>query len=310
LFHVGWEGVIDIIAGGNCQFNTFELATPLSALATTLLSVSLLLFNISLLIISLTIYTKEKGCCKVKGFFVNDDPFGFRVEQFGIIIVLILTVLITLIPFSRYFVDLIVISTRSNDGENRRGRSSGSFIINYLEVIMFFLIETFLLIATCAVGLTLSIISIIKKRLRTPVFDSEFEAFVNTKEGIHVFKEYAKSEWSTENILFYEDILKFREIKKFKAAKRQAIQMNLNFVEIGSPLEVNLSGDVRRLTKKRIENFQDHKNDFNEIFEEALKETKRNMRDTFSRVTGTRQYQQWKNNTKVVIEDSTKEITK
>jgi hypothetical protein len=300
--------VIDIIAGGNCQFNTFELATPLSALATAFLSLMLLLFNIILLIISVSIYTKEKGCCNVKGFFIKDDPFGFRVEQFGIIFVLILTVLITFIPFSRFIVDLIAQSSRSTNIRSQNGRSTGSFVINYLEVFMFFIIEIFLLIATCAVGLTLSIISIIKERLRTPVFDSEFEAFVNTKEGIHVFKEYAKSEWSTENILFFEDILKFKEMKKFKAAKRQAFQMNLNFVEIGSPLEVNLSGDVRRLTKKRIENFKDHKNDFHEIFDEAMKETKRNMRDTFSRVTGTRKYLEWKNKTKVVIDESMKEI--
>jgi hypothetical protein len=287
-----------LIAGGNCQFHRFPLATPLSAFATAILSILLLLFNCFLLFVSVIIYTKEKGCCNVKGYFIKDDPFGFRIEQFGILLILIPTVLIAIMPISRYFAS-------QSRGNTSNASPAALSALEYVEVLLFFFIELFLLISSCIVGFIYSIIAMIKEKLRTPVFDSEFEAFVNTKEGIEVFKEFSKSEWSTENILFFEDIMRFKEIKKFKAAKRQAIQMNLNFIEIGSPLEINLSGDVRRLTKKRVENFDDHKSNFQEIFDEALKETKRNMRDTFSRVTRTHRYLEWKKKAKVVIEPVT-----
>jgi hypothetical protein len=244
-----------LIAGGNCKFNTFPLATPLSASATFPLSISLLLINILLMLIGVLIYTKEKGCCKLKGYFFTDDPFGFRIEQFGIILVLIPLVLVTIIPFSRTLAEI-------SRGNATRNSSPSVIVLTYVEVFFYFSIELSLLISSCIVGLIYSIIAIIKEKLRTPVFDSEFEAFLNTKEGINVFKEFSKTEWSTENILFFEEITKYKEIKKFTAAKRQATQMNLNFIEIGSPLEVNLSGDTRRLTKKRVENFQDQRSNF------------------------------------------------
>jgi hypothetical protein len=103
-----------------------------------------------------------------------------------------------------------------------------------------------------------------------------------------------------ENILFYEQIDKYKKIKVSKVSKKRANEILVNFIEVGSVLEVNLAADVRKSTKNKILNFS--KDDFKDIFDDAIKETKRNMRDTFARIRKTEEFQNWKNFSKVVIE--------
>eukprot|EP01080_Neovahlkampfia_damariscottae_P002024 gene2024-1531_t len=55
---------------------------------------------------------------------------------------------------------------------------------------------------------------------------------------------------------------------------------------------------------KKVDNFDEYKEVYQSIFNDALKETKRNMRDTFTRISVTKEYQNWKKTSTVLI-DST-----
>jgi hypothetical protein len=254
------------------------------------------------MLISVIAYIKEKGC-SIKRFFITDDPFGFRIEQIIVLIVLTFTMILSLVPMSAYLIDrkMVVndIDVYSLEVE---------LVTIFLHVCVF-LVEFVLLASSCGVGLIVSIVSMIKKRFETKVFDNEFIAFISTKDGMKIFKEFAKSEWSSENVLFYEEVMKYQQIKKYKAAKKLANQIKENFIENGSALEVNLSGETRKLTKKRIEQFelQRRHSKFNIIFDEALKETKRNMRDTFARIRNSAQFKWWTHLTNVKIEPTPEE---
>jgi hypothetical protein len=252
--------------------------------------------------ISVIVYIKEKGC-SLRRFFITDDPFGFRIEQMIVLILLTFTMLLSLVPMSYYLI-----------GTNYATKDVDVYSLEFELISIFlnvfvFLLEFALLVSSCGVGLIVSIISMIKKRFEAKVFDNEFIAFISTKDGMKIFKEFAKTEWSSENVLFYEEVMKYQGIKKYKAAKKLAKQIKDNFIENGSALEVNLSGETRRLTKKRIEEFKMYRrySKFNNIFDESLKETKRNMRDTFARIRTSPQFKWWTHLTNVKIEPTPEE---
>jgi hypothetical protein len=303
VIHAGWIGIIDAAQPGMCIFKDNPLANPLSALSTTFISFFLLLFNLFLFIANLIYFAKERGSCSVKRYFITDDPFGFRIEQIGVIAMLLATVFLSLYPLIYH-----IIRTVRNNPDNDV-YSFQSELFGILLSVSYFIFELGLLASSSFVGLIVAIFSYIRKKFRTKVFENEFVAFINTKEGMKIFKDYSTREWSSENVLFYEEILKFNQIKKFKIAQKNAKNIMENYVEIGSPFEVNLSGDVRKLTKKKIDSMDANKqlSQFSNVFEEAFKETKRNMRDTFGRIRQTEEFKEWKISSKVVIEIKPKE---
>jgi hypothetical protein len=286
-------GVIDLAEPGACIYKDNPYANSMSSLATTALSLFLLLINIILFLIDIIIFLKQSGC-GIKRFFVIEDPFGFRFEQIGIVLMFAVTVGLSIFPIA------------ASSGSTVNVRSSGYQTQSIILAVAYFFFEIGLLVASCGVGLILAIISFIKSKTRNSlVFDSEFVAFINTKEGIRIFKEYSKKEWSSENVLFFEDVMKYKQIKKFKLAQKHALHIKDSYIEIGSPFEVNLSGDARKLTKTKVEELQtrDSDSNFSNIFEEAMKETKRNMKDTFGRIRQTSEFKEWKEKSNVIIED-------
>jgi hypothetical protein len=252
---------------------------------------------------NLVFFIKERGSCRLKRYFISDDPFGFRAEQIGVISMLFITVFLSLYPLIYHFIR----SVRNNPENDVT--SFQSEIFGILLSISYFIVELGLLASSSFIGLFIAIFSIIRNKFGSKVFENEFVAFINTKEGMKIFKDYSVREWSSENVLFYEEVLKFHQIKKFKIAQKTAKQIKDNYVEIGSPFEVNLSGDVRKSTKKKIDSMESNKrfSKFSNVFEEAFKETKRNMRDTFGRIRQTEEFQEWKASSKVVIEDKSTE---
>jgi hypothetical protein len=286
-------GVIDLAEPGACIYKDNPQANSYSSLATSALSLLLLSINIILFIIDIIIFIKQSGC-GIKRFFITEDPFGFRFEQIGIVLMFIVTLGLSFLPIA------------ASSGSTVNVRSSSYNTTSIILSLGFFLFEIGLLISSCGVGLLLAIISFIKSKTRNSlVFDSEFVAFINTKEGIRIFKEYSKKEWSSENVLFFEDVLRYQQIKKFKLAQKHALHIKDSYIEIGSPFEVNLSGDTRKLTKTKVEELQTSDLDSNylNIFEEAMKETKRNMNDTFGRIRQTQEFREWKSKSNVIIED-------
>jgi hypothetical protein len=296
LFHIGIQGIIELISLPQCFYNTNQLANPISSITTSILSLFLFLLNFVLIIVDGIIFIREKGC-SFKRFFISDDPFGFRIENLMMIFVFSIGSVISFFPMASYIVDLRSINSNADVYGWRVELTSVGISI------FLFVIELGILIASCSIGLIYSIISYFKTINEPQTFDDEFIAFVNTKDGMKLLKKFSKLEWSSENVLFYEEMLKFKQIKKPKSAMKFAQRLKMNYIESGSPLELNLSGDVRKLTIKnisRLDSSSDLSN-YSNLFEDSLRETKRNMRDTYSRVRKTEEFKNWRNRSKVII---------
>jgi hypothetical protein len=127
------------------------------------------------------------------------------------------------------------------------------------------------------------------------VYESVFDALINDKKGKEIFKRYSRSEWSLENILFFEDVERYKECPTFKLAKRRAAEILKNYILQGSPLEVNISGEIRKTLIKKLNNMDDHE------FDKSIEEVRRNMRIPRTELT------KWASNSKIKIGSETKE---
>ena len=296
LGQISINGVLEIITIPNlCDFRNMPLSNGISSLISTITVVMASFVVYGMIITDIVIFTKENGF-KPKLYFGLDDPFRFRIEIFIDLIFLFFAHVLSL---STFVLNFITQRTTVDPVTTVRGEIGGVLLSIFLIGI-----EWFILLAMGGLALILSMISAIKRKFEPVIYESEFDAFINTKEGKLIFKKYAKKEWSLENILFYEEIEKYKKIKSLKFAKKRAQELLENYIEAGSALEVNMSGEIRRLTKKRIQNFKDHKNEFKEIFDEAIKETKRNMRDTYARIRKTLEFSIWRTSSKALIDES------
>ena len=177
-------------------------------------------------------------------------------------------------------------------------------IQNIVVAVGLFIFQSVQIFSLCSFGLIFALINKIKLLLTPTVYETEFDAFINTKKGKEIFKKYAKKEWSLENILFYEDVQKYKNITSFKYAQRRSKEICNNFINPGSPLEINLSSHVRRSTQEKVKNIIEYKDGFKIIFDDSIKETKRNMRDTFARILKEEDYKIWKMSSRNIIEEN------
>jgi hypothetical protein len=291
--HTLVHGIIEASSPHTCTFVEYPFSFFFSSLLTPFLTITLFLSNLILISVDIIVFLKESGF-DLKKYFLIDDPFGFRIEQAIGVVLLFFAVIISFFPPTILLIAEFVPGITEVEGV----RGIVSSLVVVLIAIFF---QIFILIILISVGLGISILSFIKRKRGEPeIFDSEFDAFINTKKGREIFKKFAKQEWSLENILFYEQIDKYKKIKIVKVSKKRANEILANFIEPGSVLEVNLAADVRKSTKNKVINFK--KDDYKDIFDDAIKETKRNMRDTFGRIRKTEAFQNWKNFSKVVIE--------
>ena len=102
-----------------------------------------------------------------------------------------------------------------------------------------------------------------------------------------LFKKFADSEWSSENYLFYYDILTFQNMKSKEDQMKFAQEMFDNYLnDRSAPLEVNIIQQLCTEIKHRLENEDVDPMMFNSIEDEVIK----NLLDTFSRFRRTRIY--------------------
>ena len=271
-------------------------------MASATLSPLLLVFSwflaACLMLIDIYLFVRENGF-KIKKFYWEDDLYRFRIEQLISFLIASFLVLFSVVQFAYYFLDALNVLKIDRSGFQNT-------VIQSLQTIVIGLIQFVASIAFTCVGLFFAIISWIKKKFQPKIFDSEFDAFINTKTGKVIFKKHAKIEWSLENILFYEEIEKYEKIPSRKHAHRRSKEILENYILVGSPLEVNLSSDVRKNTIKKVNHFEEYKEVYQSIFIDSVKETKRNMRDTFSRICLTNEYEEWKKSSNIVVDDETK----
>eukprot|EP01080_Neovahlkampfia_damariscottae_P002022 gene2022-1529_t len=295
LLHVIVHGGIEIFTTNACTFEKYIGSVAVSSTVAPLFIFFGWLLTTVFMILDVIFFIKEEGC-SIKKFYFEDDPYGFRIEQ--LVGFVVLAVMVFLVTFQMIGLYAAVFTFGTTQSDLPQG------IVIFRSIGLSF-IQIFTVTAFSAVGLVLAIISWIKmKFFQKKVYDSEFDAFVSTKSGKDIFKKYAKIEWSLENILFFEEIGKYEKIPSKKHAQRRSKEIVQNYIMTGSPLEVNLSHDVRKNTMKKVDNFDEYKEVYQSIFNDALKETKRNMRDTFTRISVTKDYLIWKETSKVLI-DST-----
>jgi hypothetical protein len=273
----------------SCSFSNFKAANAVGSLATPILSAVLFMMNISLLIFDIVLFTKVNGC-NPKSYFISDDPFYFRIEFIiNSVIIFILGIL------NLYQLAFLVANAKTDPNNISLGLSV--FGWNFVsEIILIFCLSCF--------GIIFAILNKIIQKFKPKTYESDFEAFINTKKGKEIFKKFSKREWSLENILFYEDVQKYENISNVKYAKRRSMEIYKNFIEVGSPLEVNLSGPVRKNLKLKINNFDEFKEFYAGFFADATKEAKRNMRDTFSRIVSSLEFSKWRESSKNLIEEA------
>eukprot|EP01080_Neovahlkampfia_damariscottae_P000265 gene265-6680_t len=293
LGHVGIQGGLDIATKG-CTYDRIGYANGVSSLITPIFLFFLLIANLVIMLVDAALFIKENGF-KPKVYYLVDDPYGFRIEH---LIGVTILILLSPITIATLVGDLLQMRNGSPNIFTTRGELFSIGVSLTLVVI-----EWMVLIALTPVGVILSIFAFIKRLLQPVVYDSEFEAFIKTKTGKQIFKKYAKKEWSLENILFFEDVEKYQKIWIYKVAKKRATELIKNYIEVGSPLELNLSGDTRRLTKTKVKNFRDYKEVYKHIFNDAIRETRRNMKDTYARIIHTNDFREWKASTKILVDD-------
>jgi hypothetical protein len=270
-----------------CSFSNYKAASAVGSLVTPILSTFLFLMNIALLVFDIILFTRENGC-NPKNYFISDDPYYFRIEFIINSVVIFLLGIVNL-----YHLAFYVANAKTDPSNISVGLST--FGWNFVsEIILIFCLSCF--------GIIFATLNFMIKKLKPKTYESDFDAFINTKKGKEIFKKFSKREWSLENILFYEDVQKYENITNIKYAKRRSLEIYQNFIEVGSPLEVNLSGPIRKNLKHKINNFDEFKEYYASFFVDAVKETKRNMRDTFSRIITSLEFSKWRESSKNLIE--------
>ena len=286
------NSVLEFVTMPNlCTFETMPYYNGISSLIGPPTIFIYLMIYLGLLLADVLLYIKENGF-KVKLYFTLDDPFRFRIEMFLDIIILTIAFFIS---FTTIILNVLTIRVTVSQVNSLRGELSG------ISLALFTIfMEWFVILAMGGIPLLFAIVSVIRRKLQPIVYDTEFDAFINSKEGKQIFKKYAKKEWSLENILFYEEVEKFKKIWSMKYAKKRAEEISRNYIEVGSTLEVNMSGESRRTTIKKVKNFKQYKDEYKTIFDDAIKETKRNMRDTYSRIKRTLEFSIWQKSSKAM----------
>jgi hypothetical protein len=295
LFHLLIHGGIEIFTPTICTLDQYPLAFSISSFITPVIWAIFLFINFILMSIDFIFFLRENkfNWKFLYTFYFVDDPYGFRIEQLIVFLALISLYWVSFIPIITFAINQF---STAAPFTSLRGQIVGS-----IQSVLLIVLEIFLLFALSSIGLFLSIISSIKRRFQPKIYDSEFDAFINSNKGKEIFKKFSKSEWSPENLEFYSQVEKYVKIKNLKHAEKRANEIVKNYVKDGAPLEVNLSGPVRKGVVERVKNFKELK-DKVKIFDDAMVETKRNMRDTFGRLRRTLAFQEWSKSSKSIVE--------
>jgi len=226
---------------------------------------------------------------RFRKLFVDQDPYYFRTEA-------IITLGIEIISFFFLIVfialDITILVVPSST-------------VTYTQVIdlLFIILVVLRFLVFNAFPLLMSLLTEFKNLvnyLSTKVFHIRRSATIADAEELDIMKlltekrthdsflSFAESEWAPENILAYDDILKFKESTKkdFQTVKNI---FNTYFVA-RAPNEVNVPGSqLSELRKKVATEILDET-----IFDEVFSSLKVNLTDTFSRYMLTSEYRNLK----------------
>lgn len=196
--------------------------------------------------------------CRLKDFFIKQDPYYFRVQQaFGICLI-------------GYF------------GIWALAYMTGLTAIEPLvNTIMTTILWQLILVHMIHLPISLTIWKLLKKQKEKGEEKDNSLAFLNNPEVYKMFLEYTELEWSTENPLCYKDIQKYKKLTnpKEKRIKAQYIY-DLYLNGENSKLEVNVSRELCLEIKTQLDSEEDLPE---ELFKNIELVVIQNICDTFQR---------------------------
>jgi hypothetical protein len=211
----------------------------------------------------------SKYCfCRFVCLFWRDDPFYYRIEIYIYVLIsfylIVSQVLIFILTTVLVLPDIVVALSKS--------------IFTYLlalNIIIFPLtITIFNIFRTC-------LLRIANKNNKTEIID----VLLGNEKTLDLFREFAKREWSVENVLIYTEIKEFENTKDFGKKQLIAISIKETYLEKNSPMELNIDDyKLKNFTKMLEEGKVDG------IFNDILKTVKINLADTYSRFRFSNEY--------------------
>lgn len=192
--------------------------------------------------------------CKLKEYFITNDPYQYRTEF----------ITVPLFPIVIFI---------------------WIFPVRYPSIIKMIFAELAYVIGmwiVCVHPLLLSIIFLFKKEKKDDRVT--LETIFSNIELYNSFLEFSKYEWSMENVHFQKTLLTYKSSSPEKQKEMVEFIEN-NFLLSSSPFELNISDNTKENIRKKIfsnsklVNYK-YKNDF---FDEVEKEVKNNLNDIFMR---------------------------
>eukprot|EP01080_Neovahlkampfia_damariscottae_P002335 gene2335-2803_t len=159
-------------------------------------------------------------------------------------------------------------------------------IPNLAGLIFGFILDFTVFFFQSGFPLLMTIINLIIRLFRKKKKGYLIETLLENLEFHEMFNEFAKSEWSTENLACYDDIIEFEKNVNSEKANEM---MNLYFNGASSELEVNVPGTLLVGLKEKIQKGKLDENLFSEVKSVVVS----NLLDTNSRFMWTWEYKQF-----------------
>ena len=269
---------------------TFKVTTPLFQLFQVYSTIVEYLFFFMLLIFIILDFMFNFRFKDFKSFLIQKDPFFFRIQNIFIIPLIIITVFYDFLGsgFWTFNSECFV----END-EISIFKTLLYFIENFLYIIYFSGIVVFITILNRIKS------CFVKKQTK---FIDQLEAIFLNPETKELFIEYAKYEFSIENILLYDEIKNYQNLND-KQRSKQANKIFLKYLNGEfSELEVNIPKRYTKPVRMHIDSKEIPDWD---IFEQILQITKENLSDTFSRFILSNEMENY-TKTRQIVEENTK----
>jgi hypothetical protein len=254
--------LIFAISGFTCKSWTQPLMRVCHVLGLLVTAMILVSFYILDLILSVKNFVR----CRWKRFFLEEDPFHYRIDMIMMIVFVPFLILWAFVPLP-YLLSGIVVD-----------------VMMYLGILFG---------GGIALNITIlkKIIFLIKtrnadnKRLRITM-----DIILSDEKLLEKYIEFSELEWSSENIYFKMDVIEYKKKNDLKGKRNIAHQLKENYlIPSVSPLEINVTAKVLNPTLKQMDDL-----DFsNDLFDKIEREVDVNLCDTLARFIVSSQYDQF-----------------
>lgn len=81
----------------------------------------------------------------------------------------------------------------------------------------------------------------------------EFQHLLHQSEGFHLFSEFLSHEWSSENLLFLQEVQLFKRLKTTPLLRHESKRIWLEYIQPGARFQINLPSATCEFLRKVIE---------------------------------------------------------